>query len=476
MSLQPEHDACSTTTAAIRPARRWRRWAVMAALLAVFALWFGRFAYLRITLRPTPRPEYWAAKIAALDPPPEGAMAWKDVQPILTNRPWETMPGVTGQFKYDVTCILDGNWDPNRKDIVAADIAFRSPSYRDAREMLERAVEAGWREPYLPTPNARLSSLSACRGWARWLVAESRWRREAMDDVEGAVECWMLMFRLDRQMRRPQIRMAHLTALALHSLCANEMMRAALEESGAIDSRRLALAIDNFVQPDRPLGDLLEGERLRTHSDIEYIWVRDGGDWIDISEHARLFNWGVRGAGPSRIWNLASPLFHRESTVRARLDNAFARVAADPDWLNIRRIRFSYSAPSNDPNDIGVLDGLEHGFDHFLRWFVALHLASVCETRASAAMIALAQYHRRHGRYPDSLSELVPEFLPAVPIDVVDGEPLRYRLTDDSYILYSIGVNKKDDGGRCKEDTPTRFYEENLDVVYSAVRRRGSRE
>ena len=41
------------------------------ALTVVLALggWFGRFAYLRIALRPTPRPEYWEAQLAALDPP-----------------------------------------------------------------------------------------------------------------------------------------------------------------------------------------------------------------------------------------------------------------------------------------------------------------------------------------------------------------------------------------------------------------------
>ena len=45
---------------------RWRRWAVVGVVALVLCGWFARFAYLRITLRPTPRPEYWEAELAAL--------------------------------------------------------------------------------------------------------------------------------------------------------------------------------------------------------------------------------------------------------------------------------------------------------------------------------------------------------------------------------------------------------------------------
>jgi hypothetical protein len=46
------------------------------------------------------------------------------------------------------------------------------------------------------------------------------------------------------------------------------------------------------------------------------------------------------------------------------------------------------------------------------------------------------------------LNALVPEFLAAVPMDLIDGQPLRYRLNaDGSFVLYSVGENGKDDGG-----------------------------
>jgi hypothetical protein len=65
-----------------------------------------------------------------------------------------------------------------------------------------------------------------------------------------------------------------------------------------------------------------------------------------------------------------------------------------------------------------------------------------------ATAIALKRYQLKNGNYPMMLSELTPEFLSPVPIDPVDGQPLRYRLkADGTFLLYSIGFNGKDDGG-----------------------------
>ena len=42
----------------------------------------------------------------------------------------------------------------------------------------------------------------------------------------------------------------------------------------------------------------------------------------------------------------------------------------------------------------------------------------------------------------------MPEFLPALPVEIVNGEPYRYRRTDDgSFVLYSVGLDLRDDGG-----------------------------
>jgi len=64
------------------------------------------------------------------------------------------------------------------------------------------------------------------------------------------------------------------------------------------------------------------------------------------------------------------------------------------------------------------------------------------------AAIALKRFQLKHGQWPESLAEVVPEFLPSVPIDSYDGKPLRYHPNGDgTYWLYCVGDDGVDDGG-----------------------------
>lgn len=61
---------------------------------------------------------------------------------------------------------------------------------------------------------------------------------------------------------------------------------------------------------------------------------------------------------------------------------------------------------------------------------------------------ALERFHLANRAYPQSLAELTPQFLANIPSDFMDGQPLHYRRLDDhKFVLYSVGLNRKDDGG-----------------------------
>ena len=60
-------------------------------------------------------------------------------------------------------------------------------------------------------------------------------------------------------------------------------------------------------------------------------------------------------------------------------------------------------------------------------------------------LIACKRYQRAQGRWPGTLQELVPAFLPAVPTDPFDGQPFRYDPGREQ--LWSVGPDGKDDGG-----------------------------
>jgi hypothetical protein len=65
---------------------------------------------------------------------------------------------------------------------------------------------------------------------------------------------------------------------------------------------------------------------------------------------------------------------------------------------------------------------------------------------------ALAAYRADHGSYPAELTDLTPKYLRDVSKDVFGGGDLHYAREGKGYVLYSVGVNGKDDGAKGRED------------------------
>jgi hypothetical protein len=69
--------------------------------------------------------------------------------------------------------------------------------------------------------------------------------------------------------------------------------------------------------------------------------------------------------------------------------------------------------------------------------------------RCSRAALAAERYRQAHQRWPASLSELVQAgFLSAVPVDPLDGAPPRLLEGAGGLLIYSVGYDGKDDGGK----------------------------
>ncbi len=65
---------------------------------------------------------------------------------------------------------------------------------------------------------------------------------------------------------------------------------------------------------------------------------------------------------------------------------------------------------------------------------------------------SLSAYRADHGEYPAKLDELSPKYAAEIPRDVFTAEKLHYRRDGDGYLLYSVGSNQIDDGGRSSAD------------------------
>ena len=91
------------------------------------------------------------------------------------------------------------------------------------------------------------------------------------------------------------------------------------------------------------------------------------------------------------------------------------------------------------------------------------------EARVRSALVAVAceRYRLTKKEWPAALETLAKEkLLDSIPADPFDNQPLRYRRTKDGIVVYSVGVDLKDDGGKIQHDRP---HEHGFDVGFPPV-------
>jgi len=52
---------------------------------------------------------------------------------------------------------------------------------------------------------------------------------------------------------------------------------------------------------------------------------------------------------------------------------------------------------------------------------------------------------------PDKWQDLVPKYLPRIPLDPFTDEPLKLTIVDGAVLVYSVGPDGKDNGGACEK-------------------------
>ena len=91
--------------------------------------------------------------------------------------------------------------------------------------------------------------------------------------------------------------------------------------------------------------------------------------------------------------------------------------------------------------------------------------AGQAEHLATATIVALLRYKAEHGQFPQTLDELVPQYLKVIPDDPFGPGPLTYKRQGDDFILYSWGLNFEDHGGQHNKQTLT-MKSESGDYVF----------
>jgi hypothetical protein len=79
---------------------------------------------------------------------------------------------------------------------------------------------------------------------------------------------------------------------------------------------------------------------------------------------------------------------------------------------------------------------------------VRLELTETARLATASCGLAVERYRLARGALPGTLRDLVPTYLADVPADPFDGKPLRYKRLERGYVVYSVGPDGNDDGGK----------------------------
>lgn len=96
-----------------------------------------------------------------------------------------------------------------------------------------------------------------------------------------------------------------------------------------------------------------------------------------------------------------------------------------------------------------------------------LHAMCIAELRSSLVCLSAVRFRRANGRWPAGIDDISDGVDDAVMIDPFNGESLRVIQADGNFIVYSVGVNREDDGGLVSPDEDRRRKDAGVSVSYS---------
>ncbi len=385
------------------------------------------------------------------------------------DRAWELLRALaaSGRHGPEAGTPLDSlSWPPGRNDAMySAGVAFaldRKPELAVIREACARKVFGYDHEGVAPeTTDLEIPQfhVGVCRGITRLLVMDVR---AAVDEknFDRACEDLRTLFRFSELLwKGPSVSAKLVSSAIIGMACAELSSMSAqgyLKEMSDSQLRLLledlsTLKVDSFRLDAEPVRRFLRDHLQRVFTDTgdgNGFTCKEGAEYLAdlcrMDEAARSAV--VRGAVVASGIN---PTRKDAAKAGESLIDVIGGWHACPTWQR----------PLMDVDEelkrAGATDGfLKACMLPITSEFECLPQRSTATSRAEmlrhAARIALAaELHRRKtGALPESLEQLHEALGGSLPIDAFTGEPLKYSVRDSRVLVYSVGNDRDDDGGR----------------------------
>jgi len=250
----------------------------------------------------------------------------------------------------------------------------------------------------------------------------------------GAVNDIVRSIRMSEPLYAEPDLIAHLVGLRCDwQTCSNVQILLSAYELNDHDLTRLDSAWARHIQRDSPRIAVL-GERARFMEQSEPEAMKEAGYWAWYSTYRGVclnpFSWL-----PFRV---------KRAFIEDRT-RALARFSPMVEASCSVDAGYAFAKHEHRPvsDAAGPCETLVPLLDHT----VEVYARSVGLSRCVSVALAAERFRLQRGQFPDQAADLVPGFLTAIPKDPFDGQPLRYRRTDNGVVIYTIGDDKVDDGG-----------------------------
>jgi len=192
---------------------------------------------------------------------------------------------------------------------------------------------------------------------------------------------------------------------------------------------------------------MMRAEFFERMSNLDIVQVAKSGTAGMMSA------WGAAPRASSTPGNvvlayLITPLVEMDGVTMIRDSTLRLQAAAESNWVGAKRVL------PKEHKEAELLGNFVHFLSRIFtppheRLFL-LHFRSLASRHLAGTALAIRLYQVDHGHRPSTLVELVPEYLPEVPLDPFagDGSAIRYLPRVRPALLYSVGPNGVDDGGK----------------------------
>lgn len=335
---------------------------------------------------------------------------------------------------------------------LAAQINSNAPVLRELQTVLQSPERGPGHDIASLTSSFRASFLARRKG-VQWLASAEidALRRGALDEAVTNLIAIVALARMneeDGSLSSQMLRMAmagygvSATWEALQSSGWSEASLAALQAQW--EKVKLLSTLERAIEWERARG-ILQFDAARAGRNPQNGLVRVMGlnstSWV-----AQTFNQGVYVPVWQKAWSR-----HDELLFLKRTQAALDAVRAGCRSGNYSTMRPILEAGRRDPDEqLTTWNDFQYQLGSLLSpsWETLLAGVARQETlgRMVVVAIALKRHELRHGRAPERLAALAPEFFSAVPRDYMTGQELCYeRNADGSFVLYSAGENGRDE-------------------------------